>query len=105
MKPPVEAPTSRQSRPATSIAERLERVLQLGATAGDVARPRVDDQARVRLDQLARPQRHRPVGADPNFARPHRPGRGRARREQALLRQNRVYPGLLHPPKRYSEAR
>ena len=76
--------------------ERLQRVLQLGAAARDVARAGVDDQRRLRLDQLARPQGDRPVLADPDFAGPHRAGRGRARREQPLLRQNRVYPGLLH---------
>ena len=96
MKPPVEAPTSRQSRPATSIAERLQRVLQLGAAAGDVARPGVDDQLRLGLDQLARAQGDRPVAADPDFAGPHRARRRRARREQPPLGQNRVYPGLLH---------
>ena len=78
--------------------ERLERVLQLDPAAGDVARPRVDDQRRLRLDQLARPQRHRPVLADPDFAGPHRAGGGRARRKQPPLGQNRVYPGLLHAP-------
>ena len=96
MKPPVEAPTSRQSRPATSIAERLERVLELDPAARDEARAGVDEQVRLGLDQLARPQRDRAVAADPDLARPHGAGGGRARREQPALGQNRVYAGLLH---------
>ena len=77
-------------------AERVERVFELDAAARDEARPRVDDQRRLGLDQLARPQRDRAVLADPNLAGPHRARRGRARGEQAPLGQNRVYPGLLH---------
>ena len=76
--------------------ERLERVLQLDAAARDVARPRVDEQRRFGLDQLAGPQRDRPVLPDPDFARPHGAGRRRARGEEPPLGQNRVYPGLLH---------
>ena len=56
MKPPVEAPTSRQSRPATSMPSASRRVLQLDPAARDVARRRVDDQLGLRLDQLARPR-------------------------------------------------
>ena len=96
VKPPVEAPTSRQSRPSSVDPERLERVVELDPAARDEARAGVDEQIGLGLDQLAGPQRDRAVAADPDLARPHRAGGRRARREQPALGENRVYAGLLH---------
>ena len=82
--------------PGDVDAERLEGVLELDAAARDIARPLVDDQRCVGLDELARPQRHGPIHTDPNLPRPHRAGRRGARRKHPPLCQNRIYPGLLH---------
>ena len=69
MKPPVEAPTSRQSRPADVDPERVERVLELDPAARDEARRLVDDQLGVVGDQLAglaaRPGRRAPMRTRP----------------------------------------
>ena len=62
MKPPVEAPTSRQSSPAGSIAERVERVRELLAPARDEPRPALDHELDGLVDLLARLRvaRHEP---------------------------------------------
>ncbi len=85
--------------PGNVDAERLKRVVELDPAARDETRPLGDDQRRLGLDQLARPQRDRPIAADAHGAGPHRARRGRARGKQAPLGQNRVYsPRLRHPP-------
>ena len=53
MKPPVDAPTSRQTRPARSIAERVERGRELVAPAADVRLRRRDLDRRRGIDEVA----------------------------------------------------
>ena len=68
MKPPVEAPTSRQSRPATSIPSAVERVLELDPAARDEARTLVDDELGVAARPAGSAQRtgpSRPIRTSP----------------------------------------
>ena len=81
MNPPVEAPTSRQSSPATSSPNAAERVRELLAAARDEPRPR--------LRPRARPPR-RP-------ARPPSHGRGRAPRARAPAPAPASRPGRARP--------
>ena len=74
MKPPVEAPTSRQSRPVDVDAERVERVLEL--------EPAARDEAPAVLDvELGR--RRRPAGSASSARSPPRPTRTRPARIDA----------------------
>ncbi len=76
--------------------ERLERVLELDPAARDEARAGVDEELGPGLDQLARPQGDRAVGAEPDLTCAHGAGGGAARGKDAALGENRVYAGLLH---------
>ena len=90
MKPPVEAPTSRQRRPAGSSPSASSALRSLIAAARDVGRRRVDAELDVGLDELARLRGARVARAEAHLARHHR-GRGaRAGREQPALRQQGV---------------
>ena len=94
MKPPVEAPTSRQSRPATSMPSAAIALSSLIPPRETKRGALLDAEIGLGIDQLAGPQRDRPVLADPDLAGPDRAGGGRARRKEAPLGQNRVYSRL-----------
>ena len=101
MKPPVEAPTSRQRRPAGSTPERVERVAQLDPAARDVGRRRVDPELDVGLHELARLGGLRVARAEPHLARHHRRRGAGAGREEPALRQQGVEADPGHAPERY----
>ncbi len=92
MKPPVEAPTSRQAGTFHRHSERLERVLELLAAAGDIARRPLDDELGVLVDLLAR---LRMAG---DAAGKHERLRLGARLGEAALHEQDVEP-LLHEEK------
>ena len=90
VKPPVEAPTSRQSRPATAIPSSSSAFCELDPAARNEARGRLDDQLVPSSDQLARLQREGPSrpmrtlpgaieAAAPSARRRARARRGRCR--------------------------
>ena len=75
-------------------AERVERVVELDPAPGDEARALLEPEVGLGVDQLAGAQRDRPVLADPDLAGADRAGGRGARRKEAPLGQNRVYPRL-----------
>ena len=74
-------------------AKGLDRVVELDSAARDEARRLLESKIRLRVDELAGPERNRPIRADTDLARADRAGGGRARRKEAPLGQNRVYSG------------
>ena len=98
MKPPVDAPTSRQRAPSTDNGERPERVLELLAATGDVARRPLHDELGVLVDLLAR------LVMPWNAPSEHECLRLRARLGEPALHEQDVEP-LLHRGKGSSRAR
>ena len=89
MKPPVDAPTSRQRSPPGTTPKRVERVRELLAAARDVARRPLDGELGVLVDLLAR------LGVAGDAAGEHERLRLRARLGEPALHQQHVEP-LLH---------
>ena len=101
MKPPVEAPTSRQRRPLDVEPELLQRVGELDPAARDEARRLVDRDLDVGIDELAGLLRALAARADAHLPRHHgRSGAG-ARLEQAALGQEGVKAHAGHGAQRY----
>ena len=107
MKPPVEAPTSRQSSPATSRSERVERVLELDPAArDDTAAARLRIELGVLGDSCpglvalgpSRPIRTRPARTDSRRARARagEPALGEQGVDAALRHARTVPLGLRH---------
>ena len=91
MKPPVDAPTSRQRKPSGDRSEGLERVLELLTAAGDVARGPLDDEVGVLVNLLSR------LLMPGNSPGEHKRLRLRAGLGEPALHQQDVEP-LLHTP-------
>ena len=98
MKPPVEAPTSSASAPCDVEPERVERVGELDAAAGDVARGGRDLDLDVWCDQLPGLVGPPPARQQQHLAGEHRRGRPCARFEHPALRQQAVEANALHAP-------
>ena len=96
MKPPVEAPTSRQSRPLGIDAELGQRRLELEAAARDVAAAALDLDPDVVGHHLPGLQRLLAAAADPDLAGADRGRGGGPRRQQAALGDQRVEPRPAH---------
>ena len=90
MKPPVDAPTSRQSSPAGSTPKRVERVRELLAAARDVRGAALDRELRGLVDLLARLV---VAGHEPGH---HERLRLRARLREAALDEEDVEALLRH---------
>ena len=89
MNPPVEAPTSSARRPENVDPQRVERVGELDAAAGDERRGRLDVELHVGGHELAGLGG---AGAAGHVDLPgdHSGGRPRAGREEPTLRQQAV---------------
>ena len=97
MKPPVEAPTSRQRRPAGIDAGRGQRVGELDTAARDEPRALVDRDHDVLGDHLARLGRAlAAAAAQAHLAGHDRRRRARARGEQPALGEQGVEAELGH---------
>ena len=77
-------------------SQRLERVRELDAAAGDERRRLDHEQLGVVGDQLARLARERAVAAEPYPAGAHRLGRARTRAGEPALGEQRVDPAPAH---------
>ena len=92
--PSGRGPDVQAAAPGDRDAERVERVGQLHAPAGDVRGALVEHDGHVGIDELAGLVGSAPVRAEAHLAGQDRRGRARARGEQAPVGQQRVEPHL-----------